>query len=681
MRRHSVLKRTVVAASSLALTTGLLGSALAPAFADELAIHTVANTNDTPDTSLIQDQNITDGDVSVTVTSAQVALSAKSGGFYRMEYYGQSVPLAEVPNGDGTSRYSASLENLPNRSIAAVTVYFKATEDGSEISANFSYYVQVLEALRNAQASLAILPSIYTGTVSEADKAQITANVIEWYRAAGYTITEDNITTSDAGVTVNLKDLTPPQGWDVSRSSLTFAWYSFYSNIRSYELTVSNRGIASTVIALGQGSVSTSYDGRTLTKDRKNPAYSMTKTANYTLSLVNDDLKPWTRPFASDGDKTVSVVYTAPRGEQQTQNVDLSTSALHFRAVDAALAANPLPKLVLDEAFDCPIDEDGDAICPDKVLTDEQREQYKALISERLDAAGIAYGRFIADAYNRLSLNLPTETIDGVTVNHRYFFDDLIQVRRQKTVEVPFATEYQADDTADAGTQTVVTEGANGTATQEVLDSVVGGTIRPNETVKKYVYEASSSEDVGEPVQVVAPTNKVIKVGTKPVSVTEEIPFETVYEDDPDMTVGEERVLTEGVNGTRTVTITYTVDSSTGEVTSSDAVEEVAPVTRVIARGTKPQVTDPVDPVNPTDPVVPVDPVTPVDPTAPVAPDTPANGEQAQGVPTESKKSGKTRKALAATGASAVGVIAGASAALLAGAALGAARRRSTQGR
>ncbi len=621
--RYVTRRRTSVMISTLALTSVLFGSQLTPVFAgDELAaepsapVSTTENsdptpntettpntepavapsssttspadaTNETPTGNLITDQRITQSDVMVTLTSAKVAITAKSGGIYRMDYYGTSYPLSETPNGNGTSRYSVNAENLMTRPVAQVVLYFKPSQDGTETSTVLDAHISVLKKLTDNQGALPILPNTYTGQVSDADRAQIVNNVTAWYRAAGYDVLPENITTNEQGVAVRVDTFPPPAGWDRHFSQLVFQWPIFYA-VRSTKLTVTNWGIGSEVRALGQGSVSVSYDGRTFVKERKRAVDSASKIASYILSVTSADLKPWAEPFSQAGsDPTVTLAYTMANGETHTRTIDLTSSQLWFRKVGAALAKDPLPKIVVDEKFDCSTDDSGKVICPRTVLTKEQVEEYKKLIAKRLDAAGIPYTNITSYANNYpLFVNLPTETIDGTTVvDHRYYFDDLVEVRRTVTTELPAATEYRADDSLAQGKQRVEIEGAPGSSVQSVIDSVKNGAITLDANTRTYTYEALSTRNDGAP-RITEPTTRVIAVGTKPTVTTEEIPFTTEYVDDASLAPGEEKVLVEGVNGSRTTTTTYTVDAQTGELSESTSVNETAPTAKRIARGT-----------------------------------------------------------------------------------------------
>uniref|UniRef100_UPI0026F27D8E Rib/alpha-like domain-containing protein n=1 Tax=Streptococcus danieliae TaxID=747656 RepID=UPI0026F27D8E len=172
-----------------------------------------------------------------------------------------------------------------------------------------------------------------------------------------------------------------------------------------------------------------------------------------------------------------------------------------------------------------------------------------------------------------------TVTLDG-TAFKKYKNRD-----RTVTEEIPFSTEYQADDSQDVGKELVVREGVNGEQTVKITTSKNA----QGETV----------ETRGEPVVVREPVSKQVKVGTKPKVETTNLPFKTVYQNDPTMkTDAPEVVVTEGKEGRKVVTTTYSVNSTTGEVTANTPTEEVTDaVDRVIKRGTKPADKDTYEPV------------------------------------------------------------------------------------
>lgn len=100
----------------------------------------------------------------------------------------------------------------------------------------------------------------------------------------------------------------------------------------------------------------------------------------------------------------------------------------------------------------------------------------------------------------------------------------------------------------------------------------------------------SDSDGSGQDVEVLDPSQRggEDEVTTERVQETESIPFETRYEDDPNMQSGEEKILTEGKEGRKITTyeVTYVngKEDSRIKIGKSKVTEE--PVTRVIARGT-----------------------------------------------------------------------------------------------
>lgn len=103
---------------------------------------------------------------------------------------------------------------------------------------------------------------------------------------------------------------------------------------------------------------------------------------------------------------------------------------------------------------------------------------------------------------------------------------------------------------------------------------------------------SGNNDSAGQDVEVLDPTQRDDgQTTTERVEETESIPFETEYRDDPDMTVGEERTVTEGRNGVRTTTfeVTYINGEEDSRIQIGQPQVTREPVTRVIARGTAPE--------------------------------------------------------------------------------------------
>ena len=135
--------------------------------------------------------------------------------------------------------------------------------------------------------------------------------------------------------------------------------------------------------------------------------------------------------------------------------------------------------------------------------------------------------------------------------------------------KVEHKTVYTADETMEAGTKRLARAGIDGTDTITTSYNVDG-----------------SVKDITV-VHTKAAVDTVIAVGTKTTVQTEEVPYQTVQKSDDTMEKGTTKVLTNGVNGTKTTTTSYTLNTETGEVTASTSVKTVDPVNEVIAVGTR----------------------------------------------------------------------------------------------
>jgi len=116
--------------------------------------------------------------------------------------------------------------------------------------------------------------------------------------------------------------------------------------------------------------------------------------------------------------------------------------------------------------------------------------------------------------------------------------------------------KYIPDPEEEPGKQTVVDEG------------------------KKPEFDVTGKEiDPGSP--------KVIKVGTKPKVVEEDIPFKEEVRENPELPEGERKVVQEGQSGKKTTTTTYTLDEKTGKVNESTAEKVDEPKVQIVEVGTK----------------------------------------------------------------------------------------------
>mgnify|MGYP000903697736 CR=1 FL=1 len=190
--------------------------------------------------------------------------------------------------------------------------------------------------------------------------------------------------------------------------------------------------------------------------------------------------------------------------------------------------------------------------------------------------------------------------------------------------EIPFKEEVRENPKLPKGTENVIQEGEKGkktTTTTYTLDEKTGK-VTPTEKVttkdpKNRIIERGTGEDKdGDLIvnYIPDPENepgkqtivdegakpkldvtgkvkdlgkpKVIKVGTKPKVVEEEIPFKEEVRENPKLPKGTENVIQEGEKGKKTTTTTYTMDPKTGEVKPTEKVTTKDPKTRIIERGT-----------------------------------------------------------------------------------------------
>ena len=148
-----------------------------------------------------------------------------------------------------------------------------------------------------------------------------------------------------------------------------------------------------------------------------------------------------------------------------------------------------------------------------------------------------------------------------------------------ETEKIPFTTRYEADNTKEKGTQTVVSPGREGVKT-----TITTFSVDPQSGAVK--------ENKGKPT-LKLPEERVVKVGAKDKVVTEKLPFTTRYEADNTKEKGTQTVVTPGKEGTKTTVTKYTVNPTTGAVTESvQKPTVVSAQDKVIKVGTK----DKVDP-------------------------------------------------------------------------------------
>ena len=124
--------------------------------------------------------------------------------------------------------------------------------------------------------------------------------------------------------------------------------------------------------------------------------------------------------------------------------------------------------------------------------------------------------------------------------------DEITEVGKGKDKDGDLKITYIPDPESPEGTETVVDQG------------------------KKPKYDVTGKEkDPGKP--------KVVKIGTKPKVTEEEIPFNKVTKENPQLPEGESKVVQVGKVGKKTTTTTYTLDPKTGKVTPNEPTVETTP--------------------------------------------------------------------------------------------------------
>ena len=191
--------------------------------------------------------------------------------------------------------------------------------------------------------------------------------------------------------------------------------------------------------------------------------------------------------------------------------------------------------------------------------------------------------------------------------------------------EIPFKEEVRENPKLPKGTENVIQEGEKGkktTTTTYTMDPKTGE-VKPTEKVttkdpKTRIVERGNGENkdgdlivkyipdpeeepgkqtvvdegkkpkfdvTGKEIDPGSP--KVIKVGTKPKVVEEEVPFKEEVRENPELPEGERKVVQEGHAGKKTTTTTYTLDEKTGKVKESTTEKVDEPKVQIVEVGTK----------------------------------------------------------------------------------------------
>ena len=155
--------------------------------------------------------------------------------------------------------------------------------------------------------------------------------------------------------------------------------------------------------------------------------------------------------------------------------------------------------------------------------------------------------------------------------------DKVVLVGTKPKVETEvlnYTTRYEADETKEKGVKSTKIEGVNGSKV-----TTTTYTVNPA--------NGNVSETVGNPV-IKNPVEKVVLVGAKPKVDTEVLNYTTRYEADTTKDKAIREVVQKGVNGTKVITTTYTVNPTNGNVSETVGKPVITnPIEEVIKIGAK----------------------------------------------------------------------------------------------
>ena len=156
-------------------------------------------------------------------------------------------------------------------------------------------------------------------------------------------------------------------------------------------------------------------------------------------------------------------------------------------------------------------------------------------------------------------------TVDGKKV------DEKINTLRPE--KIAFETKYEEDPSLAAGQEKEKQAGSEGSQLVSLKDGKVISTTITKPKVDRIVLRGTKGSDVE------------VK--------TEDIPFNTTYTEDPELEIGQTKVVTEGAVGQKEITKTYVTQSGkrVGEAAVTEKILKKA-VDKVIAKGTKGQDVD-----------------------------------------------------------------------------------------
>ncbi|HEP1819793.1 TPA: G5 domain-containing protein [Streptococcus suis] len=148
---------------------------------------------------------------------------------------------------------------------------------------------------------------------------------------------------------------------------------------------------------------------------------------------------------------------------------------------------------------------------------------------------------------------------------------------------IPFATQEIMDPNLPEGTRQVVQVGQYGTRTTETKLTYADGIL-----IKSEILSDVTSQPIAEIIAIGTKIQEQDKITTEVEHTVIDIQFDTEYVNDPSLPLGQEQVQSQGVEGQKTVTTTYTLINGVRQAKPAVS-EEITkqPISQIIVRGTK----------------------------------------------------------------------------------------------
>ncbi|HEM2808750.1 TPA: G5 domain-containing protein [Streptococcus suis] len=148
---------------------------------------------------------------------------------------------------------------------------------------------------------------------------------------------------------------------------------------------------------------------------------------------------------------------------------------------------------------------------------------------------------------------------------------------------IPFATQEIMDPNLPEGTRQVVQVGQYGTRTTDTKLTYADGIL-----IKSEILSDVTSQPIAEIIAIGTKIQEQDKITTEVEHTVIDIQFDTEYVNDPSLPLGQEQVQSQGVEGQKTVTTTYTLINGVRQANPTVS-EEITkqPISQIIARGTK----------------------------------------------------------------------------------------------